>query len=69
MMKYSKLSISLSLAISIAVCNTTIAKERNEPSAMGAARVLEETYGWTPEEIAGSLGENLVRFYKANWEK
>lgn len=40
-----------------------------KPSEMwGAARVLEETYGWTNEEIAGFLGENLVRFYKANWK-
>ena len=34
----------------------------------GVARVLEETYGWTHEEVAGFLGENLVRFYRANWE-
>jgi membrane dipeptidase len=39
-----------------------------KPSEMwGAARVLQETYGWTDEEIAGFLGENLVRFYKATW--
>lgn len=33
----------------------------------GAARVLEETYGWTQEEVAGFLGENLVRFYEQVW--
>ena len=33
----------------------------------GAARVLEEVYGWTEEEIAGFLGENLVRFYSEVW--
>lgn len=40
-----------------------------KPSEMwGAARVLEETYGWTHEEVAGFLGENLVRVYEANWK-
>jgi membrane dipeptidase len=39
-----------------------------KPSEMwGAARVLEEVYGWTDEEIAGFLGENLVRFYTDVW--
>ena len=39
-----------------------------KPSEMWAvARVLEETYGWTEEEIAGFLGENLVRFYGQVW--
>ena len=40
-----------------------------KPSEMwGAARVLEEVYGWTDEEIAGFLGENLVRFYNDVWK-
>ena len=40
-----------------------------KPSEMwGTARVLQEAYGWTDEEIAGFLGENLVRFYKATWK-
>lgn len=34
----------------------------------GAVKVLEETYGWTDEEIRGLLGENLLRVYRANWE-
>ena len=34
----------------------------------GAARVLQEVYGWTDDEIRGMLGENLIRVYKANWE-
>lgn len=34
----------------------------------GVARVLEEKYKWTKEEIKGFLGENLLRVYKANWE-
>ncbi|QFU76321.1 hypothetical protein EY643_11975 [Halioglobus maricola] len=39
-----------------------------KPSEMWAvARVLEETYGWTETEIAGFLGENLVRFYGQVW--
>ena len=33
----------------------------------GVVRVLQETYGWTDEEIRGFLGENLLRVYKANW--
>jgi microsomal dipeptidase-like Zn-dependent dipeptidase len=41
-----------------------------KPSEMwGAARVLQEVYGWTDEEIAGFLGENLVRFYKQVWNQ
>jgi membrane dipeptidase len=40
-----------------------------KPSEMwGAGRVLEEVYGWTDEEIAGFLGENLVRFYNDVWK-
>ena len=40
-----------------------------KPSEMwGAARVLQEVYGWTDEEIAGFLGENLVRFYSQVWK-
>jgi membrane dipeptidase len=39
-----------------------------KPSEMwGAARVLEEVYGWTDQEIAGFLGENLLRFYGDVW--
>lgn len=34
----------------------------------GAARELEQTYGWTEKEIRGLLGENLLRVYKANWK-
>lgn len=33
----------------------------------GVVRELEDTYGWTEEEIRGFLGENLLRVYKANW--
>jgi membrane dipeptidase len=40
-----------------------------KPSEMwGAARVLEEVYGWTDKEIAGFLGENLIRFYTDVWK-
>ena len=40
-----------------------------KPSEVWAvARVLEETYGWTEDEIAGFLGENLVRFYSQVWK-
>ena len=39
-----------------------------KPSEMwGAARVLQEVYGWTDDEIAGFLGENLKRFYGQVW--
>ncbi|WP_370979333.1 dipeptidase [Agaribacterium sp. ZY112] len=39
-----------------------------KPSEMwGVARVLKETYNWSDEEIAGFLGENLVRFYNTVW--
>ena len=39
-----------------------------KPSEVWAvARVLEETYDWTETEIAGFLGENLVRFYGQVW--
>ena len=42
--------------------------QMGKPAAMwGAARVLEEAYGWTDEEISGFLGENLVRFYNDVW--
>jgi len=34
----------------------------------GVARVLEEQYGWTEEEIRGYLGENILRVYRANWQ-
>ena len=34
----------------------------------GASRVLQEVYGWTDEEVAGFLGENLVRFYRQVWK-
>ncbi|WP_068546417.1 dipeptidase [Thalassotalea crassostreae] len=41
-----------------------------KPSEMwGAARVLEEVYGWTKEEVSGFLGENLKRFYGQVWAK
>lgn len=35
----------------------------------GVVRELEDTFGWTEEEIRGFLGGNLMRVYKANWEK
>jgi membrane dipeptidase len=31
-------------------------------------RELQETYGWTDDEIRGFLGENLLRVYEANWK-
>jgi membrane dipeptidase len=34
----------------------------------GVVRELEDTYGWTDEEVRGFLGENLLRVYQANWE-
>lgn len=34
----------------------------------GVARVLEDQYGWTEEEIRGYLGENIIRVYKDNWK-
>lgn len=34
----------------------------------GVARVLEDNYGWSEEDIRGFLGENLMRVYRANWE-
>jgi membrane dipeptidase len=34
----------------------------------GVARVLEDEYGWSEDEIRGFLGENLMRVYEANWE-
>ena len=34
----------------------------------GVARVLEDKYQWSEEEIRGFLGENLMRVYEANWE-
>jgi len=33
----------------------------------GVARVLEDKYNWTEDEIRGFLGENLMRVYAANW--
>ena len=35
----------------------------------GVARVLEDKYKWSEEDIRGFLGENLMRVYKANWEQ
>lgn len=34
----------------------------------GVVRELQDTYGWTDEEIRGFLGGNLMRLYKANWD-
>lgn len=34
----------------------------------GVARVLEDKYQWTEQDIRGFLGENLMRVYEANWE-
>lgn len=34
----------------------------------GIAKELEDTFGWTEEEIRGFLGENVLRIYKANWK-
>ena len=34
----------------------------------GAVKVLQDTYGWTDDEIRGLLGENLLRVYRANWQ-
>ncbi len=34
----------------------------------GVVRELEDTFGWTEEEIRGFLGENLMRVYEANFE-
>lgn len=34
----------------------------------GVARVLEDRYGWTEEEIRGYLGENIIRVYRENWK-
>jgi membrane dipeptidase len=34
----------------------------------GVARVLEDKYKWSEEEVRGFLGENLMRVYKANWK-
>ncbi len=33
----------------------------------GVARVLEDQYDWSEEDIRGFLGENLMRVYAANW--
>jgi microsomal dipeptidase-like Zn-dependent dipeptidase len=33
----------------------------------GVVAVLEDSYGWTEEEVRGFLGENLIRVYEANW--
>jgi len=33
----------------------------------GVVAVLEDTYGWTEQDIHGFLGENLMRVYEANW--
>jgi len=32
------------------------------------ARVLEDDYGWTKEEVQGFLGMNALRVYNANWK-
>ena len=34
----------------------------------GVVRELQETYGWTDDEIVGFLGGNLLRVYEANWK-
>ena len=34
----------------------------------GVARVLEDKYGWTEDDIRGFLGENLMRVYETVWE-
>jgi membrane dipeptidase len=34
----------------------------------GVARVLEDKYKWSEQEIRGFLGENLMRVYEANWK-
>lgn len=34
----------------------------------GVVRELEETFGWTEDEIRGFLGGNLMRVYEANWD-
>jgi membrane dipeptidase len=34
----------------------------------GVVRELQETYGWTDDEIRGFLGENLLRVFEANWK-
>ena len=34
----------------------------------GVARVLEDEYGWSEDEIRGFLGENLMRVYEIVWE-
>lgn len=34
----------------------------------GVVRELEDTFGWTEEEVRGFLGENLLRVYRANWQ-
>ena len=34
----------------------------------GVARVLEEKYQWSEQDIRGFLGENLMRVYAANWQ-
>jgi membrane dipeptidase len=34
----------------------------------GVVRELEETFGWSRQEIRGFLGENLLRVYEANWQ-
>nr|WP_299425115.1 membrane dipeptidase [uncultured Shimia sp.] len=33
----------------------------------GVVRVLEDVHGWSPEDVRGFLGENLMRVYQANW--
>jgi microsomal dipeptidase-like Zn-dependent dipeptidase len=50
-------------------CGHATPSHMGKPSEMWAtARVSEETYGWTEDEIAGFLGENLVRFYGQVWK-
>ena len=34
----------------------------------GVVRELEETFGWSEQEIRGFLGDNLLRVYEANWQ-
>ena len=34
----------------------------------GVVRALEDTFGWSEQDIRGFLGENLLRVYRANWQ-
>lgn len=48
---------------------TTLAQMALPGDIWGVARVLEEEYGWTEQEIRGFLGENALRVYETNWEE